>query len=77
MLFKLNKYDKALEAYESDLKKHPGRFNAIYGAGLSAEHLNNGSKAQIYYKQLLTVSVPNSTRQEIAKVNQFLKVRDL
>ncbi|HMI64726.1 MAG TPA: hypothetical protein VK517_01735 [Cyclobacteriaceae bacterium] len=47
---------KALEAYESDLKRHPNRFNGLYGAGLAEEKSGNVSKATAYYKQLLAVS---------------------
>jgi tetratricopeptide (TPR) repeat protein len=47
---------KALEAYESDLKRHPNRFNGLYGAGLAEERSGNAAKAVDYYKQLLVVS---------------------
>jgi len=47
---------KALEAYESDLKRHPNRFNGLYGAGLAEEKSGNVRKATAYYKQLLAVS---------------------
>lgn len=47
---------KALEAYESDLKRHPNRFNGLYGAGLAEERSGNARKASAYYKQLLVVT---------------------
>jgi tetratricopeptide (TPR) repeat protein len=47
---------KALEAYESDLKRHPNRFNGLYGAGLAEEKSGNAKKATAYYRQLLVLT---------------------
>ena len=47
---------KALEAYELDLKRHPNRFNGLYGAGLAEERSGNAKKATAYYKQLLVMT---------------------
>src|SRR5664279_1438036 len=52
MLLQMNKPGEALEAYEADLKKHPNRFNGLYGAGLAAERSNNFEKANTWYQQL-------------------------
>jgi tetratricopeptide (TPR) repeat protein len=66
LLLQLNKPDKALEAYEEDLKKHPNRFNGLYGAGLAAQKTGNMEKAGYYYKQLLTIAdVAGSKRPEL------------
>jgi len=74
MLLQMNKPDKALEAYEADLKKHPNRFNGLYGAGLSAEKSGNPKKAGFYYQQLLTVvNQVNSTRPELISIKLFLE----
>ncbi len=71
MLMKLNKPAKALAAYESDLKKHPNRFNSIAGAAMASRQINNTAKARQYYEQLLTVA-PASTREELATAKAFL-----
>ena len=74
MLLQKNNPEKALEAYEADLKKHPNRFNGLYGAGLAAEKSGNKEKANFYYRQLLTtVGQVNSARPELASVKLFLK----
>ena len=74
MLLQMNKPDKALEAYEADLKKHPNRFNGLYGAGLAAERSNNLEKANFYYQQLTGIAnSTNSNRPELEAARLFLK----
>jgi len=74
MLLQLNKPEQALQTYEADLKKHPKRFNGVYGAGLAAEKSGKIKEAETYYRQLLTFTNPaNSDRQELIKVKAFLK----
>jgi Tetratricopeptide repeat len=74
MLLQLNKPAEALVAYEADLKKHPNRFNGLYGAALVCEKINNIEKAGYYYKQLLFIAnSPNANRPELEKAKLFLK----
>ena len=74
MLLQMNKPDKALEAYEADLKNHANRFNGLYGAGLAAEKSNNPEKAKSYYQQLIVVAnATNSKRPELEKARLYLK----
>ena len=74
MFLQMNKLEQALEAYEEDLKKHPNRFNAVYGAGLASERSGNREKAKLYYRQLLTfVNPENCNRPELTAINLFLK----
>ncbi len=74
MLLLLNKPKEALAAYEANLKTHPNRFNALYGAGLASELYNGAVKANYYYKQLLTIAnSPNASRPELKKARSFLK----
>jgi len=74
MYAQMNQPEKALIAYETDLKKHPNRFNGLYGAGLAAEKTGNLTKAIFYYNQLLSIVNPaNSERPELNHVKQFLK----
>ena len=74
MLLQLNKPAEALEAYEADLKKHPNRFNGLYGAGLASERINNTEKATYYYQQLRAVAnSPGANRPELEIAKLFLK----
>lgn len=56
MWLQLNKPQKALEAYEADLQKHPNRYNGLYGAYLSATKTGDQQKANYYYQQLAQVA---------------------
>ncbi len=72
MLLAMNKPDEALQAYEIDLKKHPKRFNGLYGAGLAARKMNEIEKAKSYFQQLLQIaSSPDSKRPELDEVRTF------
>ena len=74
MLLQMNKAEKALEAYEADLKKHPNRFNGLYCAGLAAQRSNNFEEANIYYQQLTSIAnSTNSNRPELETARLFLK----
>lgn len=74
MLTEMNKPAEALRAYEEALKKQPNRFNALYGAGLSAEKSNNKVKANTYYSQLIAIANSSgSKRQELEIAKLFLK----
>ncbi|MBV8391109.1 MAG: hypothetical protein JO080_14990 [Mucilaginibacter sp.] len=74
MLMQMNMPARAFEAYETDLKTHPNRFNGVYGAGLAAERSGNLTKARTYYTRLLTfANAANADRPELVKVKQFLK----
>lgn len=70
----LNQWRSALTAYEADLKKHPNRFNDLYGAGQAAEKAGNPEKAVFYYQQLIRVArTAQSTRPELVAVHHFLQ----
>jgi tetratricopeptide (TPR) repeat protein len=74
LLMEMNKWDKALEAYEANLKKNPNRFNGLYSAGLAAERFGNLGKAKLYYKQLISVADgANSNRSELKNAKQYLE----
>jgi tetratricopeptide (TPR) repeat protein len=74
MLLQMNKPAESLQAYEADLKRHPKRFNGVYGAGLAAEKSGKIREAKTYYQQLLTfTNTTTADRQELIKVKEFLK----
>lgn len=72
MLLEMNKPDEAFQAYEADLKRHPNRFNGLYGAGIAAEKTGNTDKAKYYYQQLVDIAT-TSQRSELEKVRTYLK----
>jgi len=74
MLLQMNKPGEALEAYEADLRKHPNRFNGLYGAGLAAEKSGQLKKTEYYYQQLTaTANSTGSGRPELDMARLFLK----
>ncbi|MEP6746185.1 MAG: hypothetical protein ABJB86_00590 [Bacteroidota bacterium] len=76
MLMQMNQPGKALNAYAEDLKRHPNRFNGLYGAGLACETSNKTKEANDYYRQLINISDSiNSKRPELAAAKLFLQKR--
>lgn len=73
LLLQLDMPGEALVAYEASVKKHPNRFNAIYGAGLAAQRSGNTEKAKGYFQQLVKISAPNSARPELNNIKLFLQ----
>jgi hypothetical protein len=56
------------------LKRHPNRFNGLYGAGLAAEKINDTGKAKFYYGQLVAIAnATGSKRTELDGARLFLK----
>lgn len=73
MLFQMQQYDNALQAYEVALKKSPNRFNSLYGAGKAAEKSGNQGKAIACYQQLLSIAdSEKSDRTELVAIRSFL-----
>lgn len=73
MLLEMNKPQLALEAFEVDLKTHPNRFNALYGAGIAAERSGDKQKAKYYFTQLTKIASNKSDRTELQKVRSHVK----
>lgn len=74
LLMELGQFRSALDAYESDLERHPGRFNALYGAGRAADKAGQKDKAIRYFQQLIaTGGLPDASRPEITIAQNFLK----
>jgi hypothetical protein len=74
MLLQMNKPGMALAAYEENLKKHPNRFNGLYGAALAAERNHDLQKANTYFHLLAGIAnSPDSKRPELETVRLFLK----
>ena len=73
MYFAMQQPAKALEVYEADMKRHPNRFNALYGAGLAAEKSGNVQKAELYYAKLADLAGENKGRAEVDAARGYLK----
>jgi tetratricopeptide (TPR) repeat protein len=73
MLLQMNKPALALEAFETDLKARPNRFNALYDAGIASERAGDKEKARLYFKKLLETSDSKSCKRiELQKAKSFL-----
>jgi tetratricopeptide (TPR) repeat protein len=74
MYLEMGEFTRALEAYEADLKRHPGRFNGLYGAGLAAKKAGETKKAITFFQQLIaTAQLSDKKRPELAIAELFLK----
>ena len=76
MLLETNKPDLALENFESDLRRHPNRFNGLYGAGIAALNSSNKAKATEYFKKLLDDADTHCKRKEVQKAKTFLSTNN-
>jgi tetratricopeptide (TPR) repeat protein len=58
MLLAANQPAAALEQFEATLKKEPGRFRALYGAGRAAKLAGNQDVSRRYFQELLKICEP-------------------
>src|SRR5258705_4103001 len=72
MLLEMNKPGLAFENFELDLKRHPNRFNGLYGAGIAAQNSGDKEKADMYFKKLMNTADANCKRKELQRVRSFL-----
>ena len=78
MFLEMDNPKAALAAYEENLKKHPNRFNGIYGAANAAKRTGNKEKATLYYNQLIALTNnSNSQRPEIEEAKSNIKKQSL
>ena len=74
LFMEMKEFKNALESYEADLKKHPGRFNDVYGAAEASRLSGDTKKASYYYQQLIDLSKSsNGQRREVQEAQKFLK----
>jgi len=55
MLLQVNQPGAALGQFEETLKREPGRFRALYGAGHAAQLSGNPQGSREYFRELLKV----------------------
>jgi tetratricopeptide (TPR) repeat protein len=73
LLLELKQPEAALEAFETQLRYTPNRFNALYGAARAATLSNNRPKATGYYRKLVELSrLADSVRPELTEATAFL-----
>ena len=74
LLMEMGEHAKALEAYEENLERHPGRFNALYGAGLAAKNSGDRENALMYFQRLTeTAKTAGEKRSDLVVAESFLK----
>ncbi len=74
MFMQMNRPEEGLKAFEYNLKKHPNRFNALYGAATASEKINHPDQARAYYRKLVNISnSKTSDRPELLTAIAVLK----
>ena len=73
ILLEAKRPEQALAEYQTDLKLHPNRFDALYGAARAAEAAGKQTDATEYYALLLKVcDGSNSTRPELSRARELV-----
>ena len=74
MYMELKHYGPALKAYETDLKGHAGRLNALVGAAVSSLKSGDKEKAHKYLEQIdTTIPLSEVERPSVLEAKAFLK----
>lgn len=74
MLRQASLYNDALAAYEMALKRAPGRYNSLYGAGKAALAIDDKVTAKKYFDILYANTIDaSSTRASIDEVREILE----
>lgn len=68
MYLELKDSEQALEAYQSDLEKHPNRYNALNGASQAAALCGKKDLSDYYLKQIAIITAAKTTN--VAKAEQ-------
>jgi tetratricopeptide (TPR) repeat protein len=63
MYMEFGDFKNALNHYEKDLERHAGRYNALYGAGLSAFKSGDTKKGLGYFEALRKMSQPGENQR--------------
>lgn len=71
MLLELKRPQEALSEYQAVLHDYPNRFDAVYGAAQAAEAASHHDQAQLFYSQLVLISLPGADRPELQKAKRF------
>jgi hypothetical protein len=71
----LGQYEKAIEAYKENLRRHPNRFNGLLGAAVASQKAGRKQEADGYYHQLMSVADPNSARAMAVREKNLIASR--
>ena len=70
---KLSQYQEAHDAYKLSLERSPGRYNSIYGAGITAYELGDMETAKEYFSMLIeNAEGGNSNRETLSDARMKL-----
>ncbi len=74
MLLAANQPSAALTQFEATLKKEPGRFRSLYGAGKAAQLAKNAESSREYFRKLVATCEPGDRpgRAELREANQAI-----
>lgn len=76
MLMAMKQSRLALAEYERAIVKEPNRFRSLYGAARAAEAVKDSTRAQKYYRQLLSnADKPQGEHKEMQHARQYLARR--
>jgi len=74
MLLENDNPTEALIAYQTDLARHPNRFNGLYGAAVAAYKIKDSHSSKSYFRQLLAIADPkHSNRRELQVAKKLLQ----
>jgi tetratricopeptide (TPR) repeat protein len=73
LYFEMKDYSSALKEYEADLKRHPNKFNGLYGAAVASEKSGDKVKAEKYFQEVMKLSEGSSSdRPQLRNSKSFL-----
>ena len=74
MLLEMKQPADALKEFQATLKKEPGRFRALYGAGKAAALTNDRATARKYFSELVKICAKADSpgRPELAEARKFI-----
>jgi len=72
LFLKQGRASEAVSAYRRSLDMYPGRFNTLLGGARASLSAGNRVGAAAFYRQLLDMASPESTREELKEARTFL-----
>lgn len=72
LLLKQGKSSEAVKAYQRSLELNPRRFNSLLGGARASHAAADRKAAAAFYRQLLEVASPASTREGLEEARNFL-----
>ncbi|MEE8487821.1 MAG: hypothetical protein V3S56_06605, partial [Gemmatimonadota bacterium] len=76
LLVELGRPDEAIAEYEISLTHAANRFNSFYGAARAAREAGQSDVARDYYGRLVSLTVSDTPRPEVAEAREYLAAGD-